>query len=167
VLARGQGATLPLSRCRAVTLSAMDATWVRRELPVLEAIIADLDMSSATSMWPDGGDIAARTGLSLTEVGAALQALDGHYIALARSGGPSDWHVTSVTPEARRAAGQWPSAEGLVEEIAAQISKAAEREPDSDRKRRLLAVARELAGATKQIAVNVASAYLERGLPHA
>lgn len=145
----------------------MDATWGRRDLPVLEAIISDLDMVPVGGGWPDGADIAAKTGLSLGDVGAALQALDGNYITLIRSGGVGDWHVTAVSQDARRAVGQWPSGESLIEQLAARIGEAAERETDQERKGRLQAVARGLAGAAKQIAVNVASAYLERGLPHA
>lgn len=145
----------------------MDATWGRRELPVLEAIISDFDMIPMGGRWPDGADVAARTGLSLADVGAALLALDGHYVTLVRSGSPSDWHVTAVTPDARRAAGQWPTAEGLVEQLAARISEAAELETDQERKGRLQAVGRGLAGAAKTVAVNVASAYLEHALPHA
>lgn len=157
----------PRSSRRPATLSAMDATWARRELPVLEAIISDLDKVPEGGGWPDGGDIAARTGLDLGDIGAALLALDGCYITLVRSGGAASWHVTAVTADARRAAGQWPTAEGLVEQLAARIGEAAEQETDQERKGRLQAVARGLAGAAKGVAVNVVSAYLERVLPHA
>jgi hypothetical protein len=144
----------------------MDPTWGRRELPVLEAIISDLDLVPVGGGWPDGADIAARTGLPLADVGAALLALDGPFITLVRSGTASGWHVTAVTADARRTAGQWPSGEALIDQIAARIAEAAEREPDHERKGRLQAVARGLGGAAKQIAVNVASAYLERGAHH-
>ena len=155
------------SRYRPATLSAMDATWARRELPVLEAIISDLDQAPVTGAWPDAHDIAASSSLSLDEVGAALLALDGHYITLVRPLALSDWHVTAVTADARRAAGQWPNAEGLVEQLAARISEAAEQETDQERKGRLQAVGRGLAGTAKGVAVNVVSAYLEHVLPHA
>jgi hypothetical protein len=145
----------------------MDATWGHRELPVLEAVISALDKVPGGGGWPDGADIATLTRLDLGKVGAALLALDGQYITLVRSGTAASWHVTAVTADARRAAGQWPTAEGLVEQLAARIGEAAEREADLERKGRLQAVARGLAGAAKQIAVNVASTYLERGLPHA
>jgi hypothetical protein len=85
----------------------------------------------------------------------------------ASTAGPaSGWHVTAVTADARRTAGHWPSGEALIDQIAARIAEAAEREPDPERKGRLQAVARGLGGAAKQIAVNVASAYLERGAHH-
>jgi hypothetical protein len=144
----------------------MEATWTRRELPVLEAVIKGLDLVPVGGGWPDGADIATATGLSLADVGAALLALDGHYITLVRSGSAGDWHATAVTPDARHAAGQWPDAESLVDQLAARISEAAERETDQDRKARLQAVARGLAGVAKGIAVNVASAWLERSGIH-
>ena len=145
----------------------MDATWGHRELPVLEAVISALDIAPVTSEWPDAADIAAKTGLSLSDVGAALQALNDHYITLVKPLTLPDWHVTAVTQDARRAVGQWPSGESFVEQLAAGIGEAAEREADPERKGRLQAVARGLAGAARQIAVNVASTYLERGLPRA
>jgi hypothetical protein len=46
----------------------------------------------------------------------------------------ADWHVTAVTREALRAAGQWPTGETLVEQLAVRISEAAEGETDPDRK---------------------------------
>jgi len=145
----------------------MDATWESRELPVLEAIIRDLDKVPVTEAWPDAADIAVKTGLDLSDVGAALLALDGQYLTLVRNLTLSSWHVTAVTPGGRRAVGQWPSAESLVEQLAARINEVAEREADQERRGRLQAVARGLVGVAKEIAVNVASAYLERGLPHA
>jgi hypothetical protein len=122
----------------------MDATWARRELPVLEAVIKGLDLVPVGGGWPDGTDIAAATGLSLADVGAALLALDGHYITLVRSGSASDWHATAVTADARRAVGQRPTAESLIEQLTVKIGEAAERENDPDRKRRLQVIARGL-----------------------
>jgi hypothetical protein len=49
---------------------------------------------------------------------------------------------------------------------AAGITQAAEQETDPEQKRRLVVVARELGGAAKAIAVNVASAMLEQRIPH-
>jgi hypothetical protein len=71
-----------------------------------------------------------------------------------------------VTPEARRAVGQWPTGGSLIERLAMGISQAAEHEKDPEQKRRLLSVAHELGGAVKAIAINVASEILEHRLPH-
>jgi hypothetical protein len=101
------------------------------------------------------------------DVAAALLALDTTYIELkATLGDASSWFATKLTPAARRAAGQWPTGESLVTTLASGLVQAAEREQDQEPKRRRLAVARELGGAAKSIAVNVASEILEHKLPH-
>jgi hypothetical protein len=144
----------------------MEATWGGRELPVLEAVIGQIDLLPLTSQWPDARDIASITGLALADVGAALAALDDVYITLMKTVGVSSRYVTAVTPEARRAVGQWPTAESLIEQLATRIGEAAEREADPERKGRLQAVARGLGGVASEIAVNVASAFIERSAPH-
>lgn len=99
--------------------------------------------------------------MSLDDVAAALQALNGEFLELGTPmGGPRVWFVSSVTGEARRKAGQWPTGESLIEHLAAGIAEAAEREADPERKQRLRAVARELGGMAKTVAVNVASQIL-------
>lgn len=74
--------------------------------------------------------------------------------------------MDGVTAEARRVVGQWPTGESLVDQLAAGIEHAAEKEADPEQRRRLLAVARGLGGAAKTIAINVASEILEHRLPH-
>lgn len=140
-------------------LAAVDPTWECRELPVLKEIVAFLD--PYTGQHPEGSDIATGTGLDIEQVGSALIALDGAYIDLRRAAGGFDgWWVESVTPLARQAVGQWPSPEALVDKIAAGIAEAADQEPDEARKGGLRAVRRGLAGAGRDIAINVVSAYL-------
>jgi hypothetical protein len=144
----------------------MEDSWVSRDLPVLNAVVGQIDELPRTHSYPDAADIAASTGLEALDVAAALNALDGGYIELQKSGGPASWHVTSVTPAARRAVGQWPTGESLIEQLTSGLSRAAEQETDPEQKRRLVAVARGLGGAAKAIAINVASEMLEHRLPH-
>ena len=145
----------------------MEDTWTWRDLPVLDAVVSQMDEINKTGGFPDLPDIARSTGLATLDVAAALDALESEYLALQRtSGGPEGWFVTSVTSAARREVGQWPTGESLIERLAGGIAEAAEREADPERKRRLLAVARELGGALKAVAVNVASDMLEHRLPH-
>jgi hypothetical protein len=145
----------------------MKATWASRDLPVLEAAVRLFEEMYTAGLMPDAADIASATGLDALDVAKALDALDGEYLDLQRTGGDlSSWFVGSITPDARRAVGQWPTGESLIDQLAAGISQAAEREPDPEQKTRLRAVARELAGAAKTIAVNVASEMLEHRLPH-
>jgi hypothetical protein len=143
----------------------MDDTWASRDLPVLEAAVSQIDELFKTHTYADATDIAAITGMDILDVITALNALDGTYIKLGKGMEPSRWHITDVTPAARRAVGQWPTGENLVERLAAGISQAAEREQDPEQKRRLHSVARELGGAAKAIAINVASEILEHRLP--
>lgn len=143
----------------------MDDTWASRDLPVLEAVATRID-GLLTGGYPEAWEIADSTGMEILDVVAALIALDGTYIELRRGLTSAKWHIAGVTPAARRAVGQWPTGASLVERLAAGISEAAEREQDPERKRRLLSVARELGGAAKMIAINVASEILEHRLPH-
>jgi hypothetical protein len=144
----------------------MEDTWASRELPVLEAVVSQVDEVAATGGYPEAADVADRTGMPLADVLTALNALDGEFIALHRSLDPSGWYITSVTLRARRAVGQWPTGESLIDRLTAGITQAAEQEEDPERKRKLMSVARELGGAVKTIAINVASEILEHRLPH-
>jgi hypothetical protein len=65
----------------------MEDTWAWRDLPVLDAVVSQLDEVNETGGWPDLPDIAEATGLGDLEVAAAL---DGEYLDLQRT-------VTRVT----------------------------------------------------------------------
>jgi hypothetical protein len=144
----------------------MEDTWASRELPVLEAVVSQVDEVAATGGYPEAEDVADRTGMPLADVLTALNALDGDFIALHRSVDPSGWYVTSVTSLARRSVGQWPTGENLIGRLTAGLAQAAEQEEDPERKKKLMLVARELGGAVKTIAINVATEMLEHRLPH-
>jgi hypothetical protein len=66
-----------------------------------------------------------------------------------------------VTPGARRAVGQWPTGESLVDRLAAGVAEAAEHEPDPERKRALKAAASGLGGMARAVVVNVATQMIE------
>jgi hypothetical protein len=124
----------------------VDDTWAGRDLPVLDATIGLLEQSFMVTVT----DIAAVTGLDPDTVTKALEALDPLYVDFRKTttgGDPRFWYVFKVTPEARRAVGQWPSAEALAARLAAELASAAQREPDAERKG-LLAYAARLVGDT-------------------
>jgi hypothetical protein len=98
----------------------MEDTWASRDLPVLEAAAARID-ALFTNGYPEAWEIAASTGMEVLDVVAALNALDGAYIELRRGLTPPKWHIVGVTPEGRRAVGQWPTGANLVERLAAGI----------------------------------------------
>ncbi len=66
-------------------------------------------------------------------------------------GDPRFWYVFKVTPEARRAVGQWPTAEALASRLAAELTAAAQQETDGERQG-LLAYAARLVGDTLRAA---------------
>jgi hypothetical protein len=121
-------------------------TWAARDLPVLDATIALLEQSFMVTVT----DIAARCELTPTVVAAALEALDPVYVDFRKTttgGDPRYWYVFKVTPEARRAVGQWPTAESLASRLADELAAAARDEPDAERQG-LLAYAARLVGDT-------------------
>ena len=92
--------------------------------------------------------------------------LTGRWSLQRTSGDPEGWFVTGVASAARREVGQWPTGESFIERLAGRIAEAAEQEADPERKQRLRAVASELGGAAKAIAINLASQMLGTQLPH-
>ncbi len=146
----------------------MEETWYSRDLPVLDTVVQLLDESPGGSLL--GEQIVKRAGMDPADVERAVWALSPQYVILgqqlAAEGGIDTQLVDGVTAEARRIVGQWPTGESLVDQLAAGIEQAAEKEADPEQKRRLHTVARELGGAAKAIAINVASEILEYRLPH-
>jgi hypothetical protein len=121
-------------------------TWAARDLPVLDATVSLLEQSYMVTVT----DIAARSGLEPSVVARALEALDPVYVDFRKTttgGDPRFWYVFKVTPEARRAVGQWPTAEALASRLAAELTAAAQHETDAERQG-LLAYAARLVGDT-------------------
>ena len=112
-------------------------------------------------------DIAERTGLDKMDVARALDALEGPYIAdyqrLITGGDPTNWHVDRVTEAARRAVGQWPTPESLVDRLVQGLNQAAERDTDPARKRRL----REAATVLGETARGVVTEVVAKVIVHA
>jgi hypothetical protein len=133
-----------------------------RDLPVLDATVRLLEESYMVTV----SDIAARTDLDLAEVARALEALDPAYVDFRKTttgGDPRFWYVHKVTPEARRAVGQWPTPDTLIDRLAAELSSAAEREADPERKGLLLYSARLVGDTLREIAVRAAAQALAPG----
>jgi hypothetical protein len=131
-------------------------TWAARELPVLEATVSLLEESYMVTV----SDIAARTSMDLGDVARALEALDPAYVDFRKTttgGDPRFWYVLKATPEARRAVGQWPTPDSLVDRLAAELSAAADHETDPERKGLLLYSARLVGDTLREIAVRAAA----------
>ena len=105
-------------------------------------------------------DIAARTGLDLAEVARSLDAMDPTFVDFRKTetgGDPTFWYVNKVTPEARRAVGQWPTPEGLIDRLVQAFNNAADHEEDAERHYQLRQAAGLLGETLRDVAVRVAA----------
>jgi hypothetical protein len=134
-------------------------TWAARDLPVLNATVALLEDSYLVTV----ADIATRTGLHEPDVARALEALDPGYVDFRKTttgGDPKFWYVLKVTPDARRVVGQWPTAQTLVDQLAAEVSTQARAEEDGERQGLLVYAARLIGDTLRDPMVRAAAKVL-------
>jgi hypothetical protein len=125
-------------------------------MPVLNSVVELLGHSYMVTV----SDIAGRTGLELAEVARSLDAMDPTFVDFRKTetgGDPTFWYVNKVTPEARRAVGQWPTPEGLVDRLVQAFNKAADNEEDAERHYQLRQAAGLLGETLRDVAVQVAA----------
>jgi hypothetical protein len=138
-------------------------TWAARDLPVLDATVGLLEQSYMVTVT----DIAARTGLEAPVVAKALETLDPVYVDFRKTttgGDPRFWYVFKVTPEARRAVGQWPTPESLANRLADELAAAAQRETDGERQALLSYAARLIGDTLQEYTVRAAAGVLAPAL---
>jgi predicted ArsR family transcriptional regulator len=134
-------------------------TWATRELPVLDATVKLLEESYMVTV----SDIATQTGLDAPTVARSLEALDPAYVDFRKTetgGDPTFWYVLKVTPQARRAVGQWPTPDSFVTRLAEELSAAAGQEEDAERKGLLSYAARLIGDTLRDVAVRAAGQVL-------
>lgn len=134
----------------------MEDTWASRDIPVLSAAVSLLERSYMVTV----SDIAERTGLEQAEVARSLDALHPTYADFRRTetgGDPRFWYVLKVTPEGRRAVGQWPTAESLIDRLVTALRDAASREQDPERQFQISHAATLLDDAVRDVAVQAAA----------
>jgi hypothetical protein len=134
-------------------------TWASRDLPILRAALRRLD---AGEDMPDLEEIRQELGFTGNELLAGLRALEsadppyiGFDLAMGWSEDQASGHVTGVSERARRELGAWPSAESLVDALAAAFAEAADAEEEPAKKNRLRSIAEGLGDAVRDIAVSV------------
>jgi hypothetical protein len=139
---------------------ALESTWASRDLPILRAALRRLD---AGEDYPELEAIRQELGFSGDDLLAGIRALesaDPPYIDVELGMGWREDHASGsfagVSERARRELGTWPSAESLVDALAAAFAQAAEATQEPEEKRRLRAIADGLGGAARDIAVGVA-----------
>jgi hypothetical protein len=134
-------------------------TWAARDLPVLDATVSLLEHSYMVTV----SDIAASTGLDTSAVAKALECLDPVYVDFRKTttgGDPRFWYVFKVTPEARRAVGQWPTAQALAGRLADELAAAARQEADAERQGLLTYAARLVGDTLRDATVRAAAQVL-------
>jgi predicted ArsR family transcriptional regulator len=134
----------------------VEDTWAARDMPVLNAVLALLEQSYMVTV----SDIAGRTGIDQADVARSLDAMDPTYVDFRKTetgGDPTFWYVHKVTPEARRAAGQWPTAESLIDRLAKAFAEEAGREEDFERQYQLRQAAELLSDKVHDAAVRAAA----------
>jgi hypothetical protein len=134
-------------------------TWAARDLPVLDATVSLLEQSYMVTVT----DIAARTGLDEGAVAKALESMDPVYVDFRKTttgGDPRFWYVFKVTPEARRAVGQWPTAQALASRLAEELATAAGQETDAERQGLLTYAARLVGDTLREATVRAAAQVL-------
>jgi hypothetical protein len=108
-------------------------------------------------------EIAKETGFEVKDVARALRDMQGVFVGQIQSMGDMErWCITEVTPEARRAVGQWPTPENIVARLAEAFSAAAEHEPGAERKGKLRAVGSFLADTGRDFAAEVVAKVIVR-----
>ena len=101
-------------------------------------------------------DLARETGFEAEDIGGALRDMQGVFVGQIMSMGDMEqWCITEVTPDARRAVGQWPTPESVVARLAEAFSAAAEHEPDPERRGKLRALGSFLGDTGKDFAAEV------------
>jgi hypothetical protein len=96
-------------------------------------------------------------------VARALEALDPIYVDFRKTTTGGDarfWYVFKVTPEARRAVGQWPTAQALAGRLADELAAAAQDESDPQRQGLLTYAARLVGDTLRDATVRAAAQVL-------
>jgi hypothetical protein len=115
-------------------------------------------------------EIRRAVGLSVHDLENGLDALstaDPPYLDYETASGWSDeraggGYISDIFERARVELGAWPSPENFVEQLVAALERAAEDEPEPERKSKLHAAALVIGGMARDVAVSVTAAQLGR-----
>jgi hypothetical protein len=140
-------------------------TWASRELPILLAAYARVESGERASI-SQLEEMRQELGMDVCEFERGLEALaNAHppYIELQLGGGWTDekaggGYVDGVSERTRRELGAWPTADTLVDQLADALRRAADDEPELERKGRLRQAADVVGGMARDVAVAVISA---------
>ncbi|WP_201732784.1 hypothetical protein [Acidithrix sp. C25] len=136
---------------------SVPSTWFERDLPILEAIIELLNEKRPHSLLSIN-EVAEHLSRSKEEVYAAAHALGEEYITLREfltGGDPGPYLVTAVTSAARRASGQWPSEELVIESLIRGVQIAIESETDPEKRSKLKQFLDSAVGVSREVLVGI------------
>ena len=145
----------------------VDDTWTSRELPVLGYLVQRFEDPDVPDI--PAKEIAKALDLSPADVARSLRKLSGatppylEVIPPAAEVRDPDI-VFNVTERARRAVGQWPTADSVADRLVAALQSAADREPDEEKRGWLRRTAAWLGGAGRDFAVEIGAAVVSRQL---
>jgi DNA-binding transcriptional ArsR family regulator len=140
----------------------LDDTWHSRDFPVLREIAKQVEEYIPGMAWPDIESVAEALDMDMTTVDKAAAALrragliDG--VMSSNRMGPITY--TSVSPEARRLVGFWPSPETAADRLIAAIEAAIERTDDPVQKSRLRKIRDGFLGAGRDLTVSIGAAVI-------
>lgn len=140
----------------------MATRWETRDLPFLRVAAQRLDTAVPALI---ATQLADEVGLTPEECFAAARALvQADYLAGNLTGsqqGLNEVILTALTERGRRAVGIWP-AEDSAEAFEAALLEVAARTKDPEQAGRLRRIAREVAGMTRELAIEVGAAAISR-----
>lgn len=141
-------------------------TWAKRELPILRSTLRRFDAGELLVDLEDVRSELEMPGPQMMAAATALRDADPPYIELELTGGWGEWsaggHVSRVYERTRRELGSWPSPEGVLDQLVAALSEAAEHEQEPGRKGRLRSAADALGSVARDLAVRVIADRLGR-----
>jgi hypothetical protein len=142
----------------------MESTWAATiDLRVLEAAVQYMEDNEYGKL-PQAYDLAPSLKLSPEELGKSLLRLQDEYIDIYRPGGGlSNVGVQRIRASARRAIGQWPTAERVATRIIQDLDSAAETERDPEQKARLKQTAAFLGSSGKDLLINILASVIAKG----
>jgi hypothetical protein len=141
----------------------MTKIWYERDLPVLQAIVQLKDENPGQPIARER--IVEATGMDAEMVRRALYSLmDEPYLETGGSQVDHHEYVKRATGDGKRAAEFWPTPENLADVLLAALTRAAENEPDEEKRGKLRALGTFMAEGGRDLVVEFIKLGLTGGI---
>lgn len=138
----------------------MPERWRSRDLPVLRWIVEQFDDPSAD--FVDNHAIATALDISADEASAAVANLErGGFVRATWSFG-AGCNVDNITERALRESGTWPDEQSIADQLLWILEQKVEQATSSDERTKWSRVRDSIAGAGRDVAVELAAAILSK-----